>query len=83
MTRMADTTGTTRFKFAKIICIASSLGISRAGAIVPEKKASDIISGTIALNKKIQKVKWLMFVNRKKNRKNVNFPITTNSLKFL
>lgn len=34
MTKTAATTGTTRFKLARISWIVSSLGISRAGAIV-------------------------------------------------
>lgn len=43
MTNTAATMGTTRFRFARIICIVSSLGISRAGAIVPETKTDQSV----------------------------------------
>lgn len=42
MTKTAATTGTTRLRLARIICMVSSLGISRAGAIVPETKTQEV-----------------------------------------
>lgn len=42
MTKTAATTGTTRLRLARIICTVSSLGISRAGAIVPETKTQEV-----------------------------------------